>query len=179
MMRPLDDSQLRIMSQVLEFTEECAANGLQIEQGQAFECLLEPDPVRQARLARRFHNLNIRIGKSCGQIHLQNEPDDFDLPAPVPKYLLEEEEEDLIEKIRVIPAKTRNILISAVMELRRPGGPHTICGAAAAIGVSRPHFYKLLKLAKWWVTRPPAPEGWSSIDCPAPVQLELELGVAQ
>lgn len=175
MMRPRDSAQIRILVKVHEFKNECALQGIRIDDGQAYECLVSDDSYR---LASRFHNLNIRIGKSCGQIHLKNEPDDyFDLAVPESEGLTEGD--DLIEKIRVIPPQTRKILVAAVMELRRPGGADSIGDAARKIGVSRSRFYKLLARARWWVTRPPAPESWDGTDCSLLVQLSLDLGVSK
>jgi hypothetical protein len=178
MMRPIDHSQLRIMSQVLEFKEECAANGLRIDNGQAFECLISisDDPHERAR---QFHHENLRYGHSAGEIHFSNDPDDyFDLPAPNPEEESEDAEEKLNEIMMMCPPH-REKIAEVLMEMRRPGGAPTIRSAAQAVGVPRSTFYKMLCKIRRWVARPPAPEGWSGIDCSALVQLDLDLGVVQ
>lgn len=176
MMRPRDSAQIRILVKVHEFKNECALQGIRIDDGQAYECLVSDDSYR---LASRFHNLNIRIGKSCGQIHLKNEPDDyFDLAAPESEDLTHDDE-DLIEKIQVIPPQTRKILVAAVMEMRKQSGSDSIGAATRKIGVSRSHFYRLLERARWWVTRPPMPQGCDGNDCASLVQMDLDLGVAE
>lgn len=172
-MRPIDHSQIIIMAQVNEFKKECTSQGLRIDDGQAYECLISDDLYR---MARRFHNLNIRIDKSSGQIHLKNEPGDyFDLAVPESEDLTHDDE-DLIEKIQVIPPQTRKVLVAAVMEMRKQSGSDSIGAATRKIGVSRSHFYRLLERARWWVKRPPVPEGWDSNDCTLLVQMSLDLG---
>ncbi|ACX95774.1 hypothetical protein [Halothiobacillus neapolitanus] len=175
MMRPLDLSQIEIMDQVLEFKGECAANGLRIDQGQAYECLLTDDASR-ARLARRFHNRNIRIDRSCGEVHFSGGEDDFfDLPAP-PVQDPEDGEEKLNEIMMLCPIRHREKIIRVLLEMKRVGGADTITSSAPAVGITRAVFYRILAKVRKWVTRPPTPEGWSGIDCALLSQLELNLG---
>lgn len=180
MMRHLDHSQIRILTQVHEFKIRCAANGLQIDQGQAYECLLlASDPERQA-MACRFHNENTRCNHSCGEIHFSDDQDDFfDLAAPEK----EEEPEDAEEKLREImvmcPCHLREKITRVLMEMKRVDGSESIRSAAQAVGIPRATFYKIIHKAHRWITRPPTPDGWSGIDCSLLLQMSLDFGRAE
>lgn len=176
MMRPLDLSQIEIMDQVHEFKKECAANGLRIDNGQAFECLLSisDDPHERAR---QFHHENLRYGHSAGEIHFSNDPDDyFDLPAPNPEEESEDAEEKLNEIMMLCPSRHRETVARVLLEMKRVGGSESIRSAAPAVGIPRAVFYRILTKVRKWVTRPPTPEGWSGIDCALLSQMELNLG---
>ena len=173
-MRPLDHNQIEIMAQVHEFLEECAENGLRIDDGQAFECLASDDSYR---LARRFHHENLRYGHSAGEIHFSNDPDDyFDLPAPNPEGESEDTEEKLNEIMMLCPSRHRETVARVLLEMKRVGGSESIRSAAPAVGIPRAVFYRILTKVRKWVTRPPTPEGWSGIDCALLSQIEMELG---
>lgn len=178
-MRHLDHSQIRILTQVHEFKTRCAANGLRIDQGQAYECLLLADPERQA-LARRFHNENNRCNHSCGEIHFSDDQDDFfDMAAPVPEpedTKNGDAEEKLREIMAMCPARHREKITRVLMEMKRPHASGTIIDAAPAAGISRGQFYRILAQVRKWVMRPPIPEGWSGSDCSSLIQLSLDFG---
>lgn len=180
MMRPIDHSQIEIMAQVYEFKGECAVNGLRIDDGQAFECLCSNDSCRMS-LARRFHNRNIRIDRSCGEVHFSGAEDDFfDLPAPNPDEEPEDvdAEEKLNEIMMLCPSRHRETVARVVLEMKRVGGSETITSSAPAVGIPRAVFYRILAQVRKWVMRPPIPEGWSAsaIECALLTQMELDLG---
>ena len=173
-MRPRDHNQIEIMAQVVEFKKECATQGLRIDDGQAWECLISSDP---ARVARRFHNRNIQCEKSCGAIHFSNGPDEyFDLPAPAPTD--DDDDHDPFLKIHEImgmrPKQHRELVAMVLLEMKRPGGSASINSAVQALGLPRSNFYKILFKIRRWAMRPPTPEGWSSCDCASLVQLSLD-----
>lgn len=183
MMRPLDHSQYRIMLQVLEFKEECAAKGLRIDNGQAFECLISISTSDDAHeRARRFHHENLRYGHSAGEIHFSDDPDDyFDLPAPNPEEEPEDvdAEEKLNEIMMLCPSRHRETVARVLQEMKRVGGSETITSSASAVGIPRSVFYRILTKVRKWVMRPPTPEGWDGNDCTLLVQMDLNLGVAE
>jgi hypothetical protein len=177
MMSPIDHGQIKIMSQVNEFKKECTSQGLRVDDGQAFECLSSNNAMK---LARRFHHENIRYYHSVGNIHFGNSEDDFfDLPAPQDEETEDEDAEEKLNAIMVMCPPHREKIAEVLMEMRRPGGAPTITSAAQAVGISRSYFYKLLDRTKWWVSRPPVPEGWDGNDCYLLVQMDLDLGVAE
>ncbi len=182
MTRPIDHTQIEIWAQVLEFKRECEGHGLQIDQGQAFECQLQTDSGRKVRLARRFHHQNIRNDHSAGEVHFSSDEDDFfDLPAPNPDEEPEDPEEKLYEIMMMCPIRHREKIIRVLSEMRRVGGADTITSSAPAVGIPRAVFYRILAKVRKWVKRPQTPEGWSGTDCSALVQLDLDLdqGVAE
>lgn len=171
-------NQQQQVDAAIRFQEICAVAGLQIDLGQAYECCFAHEAGNQLAAAKKFHHGNKHINRSCGAVHFGVGEDFFDLAAPESEpWNHSDFEVDLIEKIQVIPNQTRKILVRVVMELRRPGGAHTIVGAAAAMGVSRSHFYRLLERARWWALRPAPPEGWAGNDCSLLQQLNLDFGM--